>query len=160
MKKLKFLLICLCFLLVGCGSSSNEEPTTVPPISTTLQDESQSDTSLKESISVVIAETLEKNFDDVNVSWDGTTIVINYIYPGLNSVVKEILSTNNSSLIKKWDHAISSQKELCNTVLSLAKDNGIDDVSVLVNVCNEVNPENALLIIFNDTVIYDAVHSN
>lgn len=131
-----------------------------PSASEVTPGESSASSSLTiEDLADVAKNVLENQYDDVTVVCDGNTIVIDLTYPGLSSAVQDIISVRSEALLDAWDEVITSLKNVCEAILTNAKNSDIEDVSVLMNVNNDQNPENALLIIFNDTVIYDVINS-
>lgn len=159
MKRTIALLTFFCLLLSGCGASSNETtPATTEAIASTNTEPTAATLTIWDMASVV-ENTLKEQYDDVTVTCDGNTVVIDLSYPGLASAVQDILRTRSDAFLDSWEQVVNSQKNLCQTILTNAKSSGIEGISVLLTVNNDQNPEKVFLIIFNDRVIYDIVNS-
>lgn len=159
MKRTIAFLLCICLLLCGCGQSSHESADTATE-TTESETEPPTVSSLDlEDVALIAKNVLKDTYDDVTVTSEGDTVVIDFTYPGLASAVKDILNTRSDALLGAWDQVVDSIKTLSKTILNNAKESGIENVSILINVNNDQNPENTLLIIFNDSVIYDVVNS-
>lgn len=135
------------------------EPENTPPASEeAASSEYTSDTAVALAAKV-IEETLSEDYDDVSVSYEANSIVIDLTFPNLASSIQTIIASNDPAKLQIWDSVVSSQRELCINARDLAISYGVSDASVLFNLNNDVNPENALLIILNGNVIYDVVNS-
>lgn len=187
MKKLIAFLICISLFLTGCGNSgfwsaSSQKPaspTAAETAPTTVATETspeavteastETDGTQEESTSgglsvsaetaaALIESTLKDSFENVSVTCDGSTIVIDIWQTGIAYGVSEAVS-GNSECIESWNTLVENMTGLSSAALEMAKTIGVQDASILLNIKNDLNTENALLTIFNDTVIYDAVNS-
>ena len=112
-----------------------------------------------DSIVAIVEDILSDTYDDVQVTLEETTLVLDVTFPGLASAVQDIVTVRSSKLLNKWDEVIVSQTKICSTVMNVLYESGYKDVDVLVNVLNDLNPKNCLLSIFNESVIYDVVNN-
>lgn len=180
MTKMIAFLICISLFLTGCGASTAEtQPETTEATPTTVATEApteaeteaptETDGTQEESTSgefsvsaetaaVLIESTLKDSFENVSVTCDGSTIVIDIWQTGIAYGVSEAVS-GNSECIESWNTLVENITGLSSAALEMAKTIGVQDASILLNIKNDLNTENALLTIFNDTVIYDAVNS-
>ena len=142
--------------LMACGA----DPAPATNSSTTIPTETKSTPSKSmNDIVAFVQQTLEDSYDNVTVSFEETTVVIDIVFSGLASSVQDVITVQSPELVNAWNQVIDSQTNLCGTVLNLIEASGYDDVDVLLNVRNDLNTENCLLIIFNKSVIYDVVNS-
>lgn len=187
MKKLIAFLICIAMFLTGCGNSGFWSASSQKPASTTAAEtapttvatetspeavteaSTETDGTQEESTSgglsvsaetaaALIESTLKDSFENVSVTCDGSTIVIDIWQTGIAYGVSEAVS-GNSECIESWNTLVENMTGLSSAALEMAKTIGVQDASILLNIKNDLNTENALLTIFNDTVIYDAVNS-
>lgn len=180
MKKMIAFLLCLCLVLSGCGASTVEtQPETTEATPTTVATEAPTEAATEapteadgaqgegtsggfsvsaETAATLIESTLKDSFENVSVTCDGSTIVIDIWQTGIAYGVSEAVS-GNSECIESWNTLVENITGLSSAALEMAKTIGVQDASILLNIKNDLNTENALLTIFNDTVIYDAVNS-
>lgn len=130
----------------------------VPSESLSLQpEETTGDNALVEAAAAVVRKTISESMDNATVTCEGNTIVVDTWYPDLALAASKAVD-GDSKCIEAWNSMVYNLSGLSNAIWQAAKELAGDDVSVLVNVKNDLNMENDLLIIFNDTVIYDVVN--
>lgn len=130
----------------------------VPSESLPLQpEETTGDNALVEAAAAVVRKTISESMDNATVTCEGNTIVVDTWYPDLALAASKAVD-GDSKCIEAWNSMVYNLSGLSNAIWQAAKELAGDDVSVLVNVKNDLNMENDLLIIFNDTVIYDVVN--
>ena len=189
MKRIIVFVICIGLLLSGCGATpeetepvisemeivqsetteSSEDVSTVD--SSTVSTEIPNDAVLSETteeknntysmddVVAVIESSLKENYDSVSITYDGTTVDINISYPGLASAAQNVKSSNDKKQLESWNSFVASLKKTNSAALAIAKDAGFPDATIIMNFRNDLNPENILIMIMNDIVIYDAVNS-
>ena len=174
MKRTFILIMVLCLMLCGCGSVEPEQAATIPsetfattqateptepPETSTAPTNSETNNLSMSDVVSVLEKSLKENYDSVSISYDGNTIDINLSYPGLASAAQSVKSSNDNKQLDSWNSFVSSLKKISSSALAVAKDAGFSDATVILNFRNDLNPENILIMIMNDTVIYDAVNS-
>lgn len=125
----------------------------------TSQSEVETHTFSMMDVVSVLESSLKENYDSVSVTYEGTTIDINLSYPGLASVAQSAKSSNDKKQLEAWNSVVASLKKANAAALAVAQDAGFSDATVIMNFRNDLNPDNILIMIMNDTVIYDAVNS-
>lgn len=112
-----------------------------------------------EAVALIIESTLKKDYDSAYVNCDGSTIDINLSYPGLASTVQSMISSKDQKQLETWNLVVDSFVKTNLAAIDICKDFNISDATVILNIRNDLNPENILLTILGDTVIYDVVNS-
>lgn len=120
-------------------------------------EETAGDNALVEAAAAVVRKTISESMDNATVTCEGNTIVVDTWYPDLALAASKAVD-GDSKCIEAWNSMVYNLSGLSNAIWQAAKELAGDDVSVLVNVKNDLNMENDLLMIFNDTVIYDVVN--
>lgn len=121
--------------------------------------EAKTNTYSMEDVVAVIESSLKENYDSVSITYDGTTIDINISYTGLASAAQNVKSSNDKKQLESWNSFVSSLKKINSAALSIAKDAGFTDATIIMNLRNDLNPDNILIMIMNDILIYDVVNS-
>ncbi len=106
---------------------------------------------------IFIESTLGKNFNNVKVYYDNGIIYVDILEDGIAASVLIALE-GDSDYLKSWNDLVDSQIRLADSVCNLAQSLGLKDVSVVVNVLNDMNVDNVLLTVMDGLVIYDAVN--
>lgn len=173
MKRTIILIMVLCFILCGCGSVEPEQVATIPaetlattqvtepsesPETVTVPTSTETNSLSMSDVVSVLEKSLKENYDSVSISYDGNTIDINLSYPGFASAAQSVKSSNDIKQLESWNSFVSSLKKISSSALAVANDAGFSDATVILNFRNDMNPENILIMIMNDTVIYDAVN--
>lgn len=123
------------------------------------QEEADTNTFSMADVVSVLESSLKENYDSVSVTYEGTTIDINLSYPGLASAARSTKSSKDKKELEAWNSLVASLKKTNSAALAVAQDAGFLDATVIMNFRNDLNPDNILIMIMNDTVIYDAVNS-
>ena len=167
MKKLICMLLCVIFILCGCGSKTAEAPeTTVPatfateaPVITEAPATTEDSSVPYDMCAELIESYLSEKLSGVSAHAEGSTIVVDICTTGISDAASRAIS-GEQAFMDRWGDLVESQVSLCKalqkTYLSAI---GVTDASVMINVLNDKNPDNALLIIMAGEVIYDVVNN-
>lgn len=168
MKKLICMLLCLIFILCGCGSKQAETvpETTIPATFATEAPAITEEPTTTEDSSVsydmcaeLIESYLSEKLSGVSAHAEGSTVVVDICTTGISDAASRAIS-GEQAFMDRWGDLVESQVSLCKalqkTYLSAI---GVTDASVMINVLNDKNPDNALLIIMAGEVIYDVVNN-
>lgn len=168
MKKLICMLLCLIFILCGCGSKQAETvpETTIPATFATEAPAITEEPTTTEASSIsydmcaeLIESYLSEKLSGVSAHAEGSTIVVDICTTGISDAASRAIS-GEQAFMDRWGDLVESQVSLCKalqkTYLSAI---GVTDASVMINVLNDKNPDNALLIIMAGEVIYDVVNN-
>lgn len=164
----RFFVFVLCvFLLTGCGSNPAEAPETIVPTTFATEapaaaeaPETTEDASVSYDMCAELIESyLSEKISGVSAHAEGSTIVVDICITGINDAASRAIA-GEQAFKDRWRDLVESQIFLCtalqNTYLRAI---GKTDASVMINVLNDKNPDNALLIIMAGEVIYDVVNN-
>ena len=112
-----------------------------------------------DSAIVLIENTLDDNFENFEVYYENGIIFVNVWQDGIAGAAM-VASSGDQEFLASWDDLISSQIRLSNSLDDLVEALGLTDVSVAINVLNDMNTENVLLTVMNGIVFYDAVNDS
>lgn len=104
-------------------------------------------------IELVIGE----NFANHEVYASGNLIVVNLWQDGLALEVTILKASGEDENNSDWVSLKSSVTNMAESILGLMSAAGVDDMSLNLNVLNDLNTENVLLSLFNTYVIVDAL---
>lgn len=143
-------------------SSSSSYSSSVTPdfdFNSSPSDSSASDMQLSmDLIAAVIKASMEENYGKENceIEYDDTGITVSVWSDGVASGAALIASgSENQELTDSWEKMVESLLENAKAIKSFVEENG-HEVSVSLNVLNDLNHDNCLLTIINDVVVYDA----
>lgn len=166
MKKIIISVMCVLLLLSGCDTLGSEvaksedvtptNPATVP--AETSASEAEPSGASVDSVCKLIQSTLSDTFENVDVSTDGTTIVVDISHTGVAAEVAAALNGDGSKL-ELWNGLASNIVELATASQSLANSVSAEEYTVMFNLLNDEHPENALLVVFDGEIIYDVANS-
>lgn len=166
MKRIIVFALCV-LLLTGCGSKAAEAPeTTVPatfateaPVITEPPATTEASSVSYDMCAELIESYLSEKLSGVSAHAEGSTIVVDICTTGISDAASRAIS-GEQAFMDRWGDLVESQVSLCKalqkTYLSAI---GVTDASVMINVLNDKNPDNALLIIMAGEVIYDVVNN-
>lgn len=108
-----------------------------------------------------IADSIEKTvdgFDGHEISTDKelNLITVDVWNDGLASSIATLKSSGLSDAAM-WNELKESFVKLCNSMVGVCKASGRDDISVALNIKNDINKDNTLLSVFNGVVVYDVM---
>nr|DAW55856.1 MAG TPA: nin one binding protein [Caudoviricetes sp.] len=109
-------------------------------------------------IAAVIKASMEESYGKENceIEYDDTGITVSVWSDGVASGAALIATgSENQELTDSWEKMVESLLENAKAIKSFVEENG-HEVSVSLNVLNDLNHDNYLLMIINDVVVYDA----
>lgn len=179
-KKWWFWVIIILLLLGSCGAGGEEsvsetlpsaegvetqpvsevttEPTTVPSLDVTDASEVtvSQDASLEAVIDIIEA-LLKDSFANYETSYEDGIITIDIWEDGI-ATGATLAAAGDTGCLESWNILVESQKQLSSNIYEIAKNLGLSNVSVVINILNDLNTENVLLSTFNGIVLFDAVN--
>ena len=167
------LALCLCISLWGCGDKPSDNGTTQPsdtpeistapsePPSTNNTDTSSAETPTNlstEDVLSLVDTVLLKSFDDYTINVEDNNVLNVCIFgDGIAEAVSEIAISGGGADEENWvtlkDNFINFADSICN----LIKTSGRDDITLSLNLMNDVNRDHILLSLVNTTIFYDVL---
>lgn len=150
MKTYISLLLCLCLILCGCGTTQVE----------TTQETTQETTKYTEEtinpIDSFIAEIEQSlNYNNLSIAHSDNVISVSYWMDGLANAVSKAAS-GDADKAKLWDAFIENEVKQCNLVIEALKNNGFENYSVSWKIQNDIDKTKTLLTITDGEVTYNA----
>ena len=134
---------------------ATESPTAEPTEAPASSEASSTDEVSTDSIASLVKLAVKDNFDDVDVSVDGDVITVNIKQNGVAADFYS-LTQGDSNVKDAWDQLVQNQVSLCDQFKKSSSDLGRDDVVFIVQLLNDVNPDNVLVSVMDGTVYYNA----
>ena len=161
-----FWVIVVILLLGGCFggiSDSTEEPKpTSQPETTaaveTAEASSANDNTLNAAVDM-IKMILKDNYENYEISSTNDMIVVNIWDDGI-AVASTIAASGDEESKAAWDTMVESQVNACKSMREFVDTAGLNDVTVMINVLNDLDKDKTLLSIADGIVIYNAVSGN
>lgn len=133
---------------VTATAAPTEAPTAAPEASSTAE-------VTTESVASLVELAVKDNFDDVDVSVDGDVITVNIKQNGI-AAAYTLVAAGDADSKASWDELVQNQVSMCNQLKESAHDLGRDDIVFIVQVLNDLNPDNVLVSVVDGTVYYNA----
>lgn len=165
------LFLILSSILCGCSATESKQtsPETITaPKATTQATEmheevekpTESTLISYESGASLVEAYLADKISGVSAHAEGSTIVVDICTTGIVDASKKAIA-GEQAFAEKWDQLVESQISLCTALQdTYLPAIGLTDASVMINILNDKNPDNALLIIMSGDVIYDIVNTH
>ena len=134
---------------------ATEAPTAEPTEAPASSEASSTDEVSTDSIASLVKLAVKDNFDDVDVSVDGDVITVNIKQNGVAADFYS-LTQGDANVKDAWDQLVQNQVSLCDQFKKSSSDLGRDDVVFIVQLLNDVNPDNVLVSVMDGTVYYNA----
>ena len=134
---------------------ATESPTAEPTEAPASSEASSTDEVSTDSIASLVKLAVKDNFDDVDVSVDGDVITVNIKQNGVAADFYS-LTQGDANVKDAWDQLVQNQVSLCDQFKKSSSDLGRDDVVFIVQLLNDVNPDNVLVSVMDGTVYYNA----
>lgn len=161
-KRWWFWVIVAVILLGGCfGSTSGTEDTpkeTTAPETTAATTEATTEAATSDinTVATMLENIVKETFKNYDVSTNDKMIIISVWDDGI--ALGSTLAANGDAESKAgWDAMVESQVSFSKSAQNLVETAGLDDVTVLVNVLNDLDNTKTLLSVADGTVIYNAV---
>lgn len=110
------------------------------------------------TVAGLIEMALKENFTDYSIEYEDDIISVGIWQDGISAGATLALA-GNQECIDSWNQMVENEIELCSGMKELADNFGRSDITIMLNVLNDLNTENVLLSIVNGSVFYDAVNS-
>lgn len=101
--------------------------------------------------------TLQNSFDNSDLTYDDTSITMN-VWQDNVAAGALLAQQGNEELRDQWDDMRKNMRQMCQSSRDALDQAGLDDVSVTLNLVNDMNQDNTLLTIVDGVVVYDAVY--
>lgn len=134
---------------------ATEAPTAEPTEAPASSEASSTDEVSTDSIASLVKLAVKDNFDDVDVSVDGDVITVNIKQNGVAADFYS-LTQGDADVKDAWDQLVQNQVSLCDQFKKSSSDLGRDDIMFIVQLLNDVNPDNVLVSVMDGTVYYNA----
>lgn len=134
---------------------ATEAPTAEPTEAPASSEASSTDEVSTDSIASLVKLAVKDNFDDVDVSVDGDVITVNIKQNGVAADFYS-LTQGDANVKDAWDQLVQNQVSLCDQFKKSSSDLGRDDIMFIVQLLNDVNPDNVLVSVMDGTVYYNA----
>lgn len=134
---------------------ATEAPTAKPTEAPASSEASSTDEVSTDSIASLVKLAVKDNFDDVDVSVDGDIITVNIKQNGVAADFYS-LTQGDANVKDAWDQLVQNQVSLCDQFKKSASDLERDDIMFIVQLLNDVNPDNVLVSVMDGTVYYNA----
>lgn len=134
---------------------ATEAPTAEQTEAPASSEASSTDEVSTDSIASLVKLAVKDNFDDVDVSVDGDVITVNIKQNGVAADFYS-LTQGDANVKDAWDQLVQNQVSLCDQFKKSSSDLGRDDVVFIVQLLNDVNPDNVLVSVMDGTVYYNA----
>ena len=140
----------------------SEKPGTDPTSEISDEPESGNSQNIDSSMSldtlcVLIESVLADNYSGCEVTHDDKSVTVNVWIDGLAAELTLAQMSESSDYEESWNTAKENTASLAGSICDLIDISGREDVYLIFNVLNDLNRENALLSILENTVIYDAM---
>lgn len=108
-----------------------------------------------------IANTIEEHleeFDGCEIEIEDKTIIVSIWNDGIAESILTLKNIGADETNETWVKFKESFTNLEKKMEDVCKSNGRDDITIILNIVNDVNKDNSLMIISNGTVIYDVMN--
>lgn len=176
----------LAIAIIG-GSSTSSTPTATPesavssapvetpspkpseePVATAApEDVSSSDTTSTEAdsgdlsldlLAATLSLTLQENFPNSDVTYDDSSITMS-VWDDNIAAGALLAQQGNEELQQSWNEMRGNLRQMCESTKDTISDAGYPDVTVTLNLLNDMNQDNILLTIVDGVVTYDVVYN-
>lgn len=136
-------------------------PTTEPtPDASSDSSSSDSDSESSVSLDLLAAAmnlTLQDSFENSDFSYDDTSITMT-VWQDNIAAGALLAQQGNAELQESWNEMRDNLINMCQSARDMLDEAGYTDVTVTLNLLNDMNQDNTLLSVMDGVVIYDAVN--
>lgn len=163
-----FWLIVVILLLGSCSTGLSDTTEESKPAAHTTEatpapkEKPQSTTSANSNLDAavgMIEVIVKENYKNYEIHNDDNMIIVNVWDDGI-AFGSTLAAGGNEENKAAWDTLVKSQTDACNAMREFVDTVGLEDVTVMLNVLNDLDKDKTLLSIADGVVIYNAVSSN
>lgn len=104
----------------------------------------------------IIDNVLAESFTNYTITHNEALISVDVWEYGIAAGV-DAAARGDAGCVETWNELVDSQKRCCTSIYDLVQTMGLSDVSIAINVRNDVNQENTLLSIVNGVVAFNCL---
>lgn len=104
-----------------------------------------------------IKQLMSESFEGYDVSYDDTGITINIWQDGI-AAGATFANSIKGEYLQNWNTMVDSFVSMAENTRTYLDTLGLNDIVLSINILNDQNKENILVMIVNDTLVFDAVN--
>lgn len=109
-------------------------------------------------LAATLSLTLQENFPNSDVTYDNSSITMN-VWDDNIAAGALLAQQGNEELQQSWNEMRGNLRQMCESTKDTISDAGYPDVTVTLNLLNDMNQDNILLTIVDGVVTYDVVYN-
>lgn len=150
------------FLYILGGVSSKKDPSAITPTETstaqieTTQPESEAESISLEALVEILDNVADECYEDYTLTYTDELIQIDVWKVGIVAGV-DAAANGDEECLQSWNTLVEEYRNTSSTLYDFVKQAGYSDVSLSLNLVNELDHDKSLLATLNGVVIYDCL---